>query len=105
MLVLSYGGFIDNNFIHNVLYICTYPHSLHTYFQYWLCTALIEADHMCDSVNDTMMVLLIVTEIRQLNILLKCYVYKKFKETLSDIHVCAKVKWKLVWLTFGWPHF
>jgi hypothetical protein len=42
---------------------------------------LIVADHMCDSVNDTMMVLLIVTELRQLNVLLKCYLYKKFKET------------------------
>jgi hypothetical protein len=66
---------------------------------------LIEVDHMCDSVNDTMMLSLIVTEIRQLNILLKCYVYKKFKETLSDIHVCAKVKRNLLWLVFGWPHF
>jgi len=50
------------------------------------------------------MVLLIVTDIIHLNILLKYYVYKKFKETLSDIHVCAKVKWNLLWLALGWPH-
>ena len=59
---------------------------------------------MCNCVNDTMMVMLIVTEIRQLNILLKCYVYKKCKETLSDIHVCANIKLNMLWLPLGWPH-
>lgn len=49
---------------------------------------LIETDHMCDIVNDTMMVLLIVTEIRQLNILLKYYVYEKFKYKL-----CSYNRW------------
>jgi hypothetical protein len=103
MLILSYGGFIGTNFMHNILYICVYPRSLYTYFSIGCAQHLIDADRMCDSVNDTMMVLLIVTEIIQLNILLK-YVYKKFKETLSDIHVCAKVRWNLLWLALGWPH-
>jgi len=49
---------------------------------------LIEADHMCGIVNDTMMVLLIVTEIRQLNILLKYYVYENFKFKL-----CSYNRW------------
>jgi len=40
MLVLLCGGFVGNNFIHNILHICMYPHSLYKYFQFWLCTAL-----------------------------------------------------------------
>lgn len=46
---------------------------------------VIEADHMCDNVNDSMMVMVIVTERRQLNLLMKYYVYKKFQETYIKV--------------------
>jgi len=67
-------------YIISYIFVCIHTVCINT-FSFGCAQHLIEADHMCDSVNDTMMVLSIVTEIRELNILLKhLCVYKKLKK-------------------------
>jgi hypothetical protein len=92
------GSFATILFITSDIFVCIYIVCVRT-FSIGCVQHLIEADHMCDSVNDTRLVLLIVTEIRQLSMVQKYYWYKKFKETyLDDVPVCAKVKWNLLLL-------
>lgn len=81
------GSFAVILYITSDIFVCIHIVCMNT-FSIGCRQHVIEADRMCDSVNDSMMVMVIVTERRQLNILMKYYVYKNLKKHILKFYPC-----------------